>query len=203
MRDVLIEAGYKEGQPLPSLTDEQVIETSWRYIDAFERITGQTFDFGHGMPIRLRILRGLVSSAMLQYYGCVVPIGASKKDEEHWSKMKKAMDAEGIPYSEPFYASAHKETRRVLEFVEQMDRDSMQPLVYVTFAGRSNGLGPVVAGNTRYPVITCPPFSDTAAYSVDIHSSLRMPGNLPMATIVDPGNAVLFAKRILESQKIE
>ena len=30
-------------------------------------------------------------------------------------------------------------------------------VVFVAVAGRSNGLGPVLSGNTSYPVINCPP----------------------------------------------
>lgn len=48
------------------------------------------------------------------------------------------------------------------------------PTVFVAVAGRSNGLGPVLSGNTAYPVINCPPL--TADWGAqDIWSSLRMP----------------------------
>lgn len=48
------------------------------------------------------------------------------------------------------------------------------PTVFVAVAGRSNGLGPVMSGNTAYPVINCPPLTpDWGAQ--DIWSSLRMP----------------------------
>jgi len=198
VRDVLIKAGYREGMPLPELTDEQVVETAWRYISSYERLTGKKFDFSASeLPTaRKRIMNNLVRAG-LAYGGCVVPIGASGNDKEHWGKLEAALKEAGIPFTKPFYASAHKETRRVLDFVADMDSTSIEPLVYLTFAGRSNGLGPVVAGNTNYPVITCPVFSDIASYAVDIHSSLRMPSRLPLATIVDPGNAALFAKRVI------
>lgn len=48
------------------------------------------------------------------------------------------------------------------------------PTVFVAVAGRSNGLGPVMSGNTVYPVINCPPLTpDWGAQ--DVWSSLRMP----------------------------
>lgn len=48
------------------------------------------------------------------------------------------------------------------------------PTVFVAVAGRSNGLGPVMSGNTAYPVINCPPLTpDWGAQ--DVWSSLRMP----------------------------
>lgn len=48
------------------------------------------------------------------------------------------------------------------------------PTVFVAVAGRSNGLGPVMSGNTAYPVINCPPLTpDWGAQ--DVWSSLRLP----------------------------
>lgn len=198
LRDILLEAGYKEGSPMPELNDEQVIETSYRYIVAYEKLTGRQFDFAESeLPPKKRIMNNLVKAG-LAYGGCVIPIGASTSDKEHWEKIEKALKAIKVPYTKPLYASAHKETQKVLDYVADMDTRTIEPIVYLTFAGRSNGLGPVVAGNTKYPVITCPVFSDLSAYLVDIHSSLRMPGNLPLMTIIDPGNAALAAKRILD-----
>jgi len=49
-----------------------------------------------------------------------------------------------------------------------------RPTIFVAVAGRSNGLGPVVSGNTSFPVINCPPLSADWA-SQDIWSSLRLP----------------------------
>lgn len=49
-----------------------------------------------------------------------------------------------------------------------------RPTVIIAVAGRSNGLGPTIAGNTTLPVISCPPLSaDWGAQ--DIWSSLRLP----------------------------
>jgi phosphoribosylaminoimidazole-succinocarboxamide synthase len=198
VRDVLIEGGYKEGQKIPDLTDEQVIETSFRYIDSYEKLTGKKFDFNIGENPKKRIMNNL-KKAGLAYGGCVVPIGASDKDKDkaHWEKIEEALMGK-VPYTEPVYLSAHKQTQEVLDYVKKMDSTSIEPLVYITFAGRSNGLGPVVAGNSKYPVITCPVFSDKTDYMVNIHSSLQMPGKLPLATIIEPGNAALYAKRIID-----
>ncbi len=42
-----------------------------------------------------------------------------------------------------------------------------------------------------------PPFSDKADMLVNIHSTLQMPSNTPVLTVIDPGNCALAAKRIL------
>lgn len=52
------------------------------------------------------------------------------------------------------------------------------PVVFIAVAGRSNGLGPVVAGNTALPVINCPPVSKKEQ-THDVWSSLSVPsGNM-------------------------
>uniref|UniRef100_T1JDI9 Ig-like domain-containing protein n=1 Tax=Strigamia maritima TaxID=126957 RepID=T1JDI9_STRMM len=48
------------------------------------------------------------------------------------------------------------------------------PIVFIAVAGRSNGLGPVLCGNTQFPVINCPPI-DNSWGAHDIWSSLRLP----------------------------
>ncbi len=200
VRDVLIESGYQEGKPLPDLNDEQIMETAYRYIDSYEKLTGRKFDFSKNeLSPKKRIVNNLIKAG-LAYGSCVVPIGASEKDAEHWQKIEKSLIELKISFIKPLYASAHKQTRKVLDYIDEINK-SIEPVVFMTFAGRSNGLGPVVAGNTNFPVITCPVFSDISTYNVDIHSSLRMPGKLPLMTVIDPGNAALAAKRILDLTK--
>lgn len=46
--------------------------------------------------------------------------------------------------------------------------------MFVAVAGRSNGLGPVMSGNTAYPVVNCPPLSSDWG-AQDVWSSLRLP----------------------------
>jgi phosphoribosylcarboxyaminoimidazole (NCAIR) mutase len=69
-------------------------------------------------------------------------------------------------------------------------------IVYITIAGRSNALSGFVAANSEFPTLGCPPFSDKADMMVNIHSTLQMPSNTPVLTILDPGNCALAVKRI-------
>lgn len=55
--------------------------------------------------------------------------------------------------------SAHKATEETLRIMQEYE-DTHGALVFIAVAGRSNGLGPVLSGNTSYPVINCPPPSD-------------------------------------------
>lgn len=51
---------------------------------------------------------------------------------------------------------AHKGPDETLRIKAEYEGDGI-PTVFVAVAGRSNGLGPVLSGNTAYPVISCPP----------------------------------------------
>ena len=84
---------------------------------------------------------------------------------------------------------------KVLEILEQNKNE--QGLVYITIAGRSNALSGFVAANSTHPTLACPPFSDKSDMLVNIHSTLQMPSNTPVLTIIDPGNCALAVKRIL------
>jgi phosphoribosylaminoimidazole carboxylase PurE protein len=68
--------------------------------------------------------------------------------------------------------------------------------VYVTIAGRSNALSGLVDANVTAPVIACPPASD-AFGGADLYSSLRMPGGVAPAVVLEPEGAALLAAKIL------
>lgn len=67
--------------------------------------------------------------------------------------------------------------------------------VVIAFIGRSNGAGPTLSANTTVPVITVP--AGWKEFPDDVWSSLRMPSNVPVLTVLEPANAVLAALQIL------
>ncbi|PIO30381.1 hypothetical protein AB205_0222020 [Aquarana catesbeiana] len=104
--------------------------------------------------------------------GRVVVLMGSISDLVHCEKIKKSCANYGIP-CELRVTSAHKGPDETLRIKSEYEGDGI-PTVFVAVAGRSNGLGPVLSGNTAYPVINCPPL--TADWGAqDIWSSLRMP----------------------------
>ena len=121
-------------------------------------------------------------------------IMGSTSDEPHAKKITDKLDEYGITW-EQHAASAHKEPLKVLEILTA-NKDEKE-LVYITIAGRSNALSGFVAANCEFPTIGCPPFSDKADMLVNIHSTLQMPSNTPVLTVIDPGNCALAVKRIL------
>ena len=124
----------------------------------------------------------------------VVIIMGSISDEPHSLKITKKLDEYGIKW-EQHAASAHKEPRKVLKILDNNINE--KSLVYITIAGRSNALSGFVAANSTFPTLGCPPFSDKSDMLVNIHSTLQMPSNTPVLTVIDPGNCALAAKRIL------
>ena len=122
-----------------------------------------------------------------------VIIMGSTSDEPHAKKITDKLDEFNIPW-EQHAASAHKEPLKVLEILEA--HQSEKDLVYITIAGRSNALSGFVAANSEHPTLACPPFSDKADMLVNIQSTLQMPSNTPVRTVIDPGNCALAVKRI-------
>ena len=125
-----------------------------------------------------------------------VIIMGSTSDEHHAKKITDKLDNYGIQW-EQHAASAHKEPRKVLNILDSNKNE--KDLVYITIAGRSNALSGFVAANSEYPTLACPPFSDKTDMLVNIHSTLQMPSNTPVLTVLDPGNCALAVKRIFSA----
>ena len=117
----------------------------------------------------------------------------SISDEHHAKKITDKLDEYGISW-EQHAASAHKQPLKVLEILN--DNKDKENIVYITIAGRSNALSGFVAANSKFPTLGCPPFSDKSDMLVNIHSTLQMPSNTPVLTVIDPGNCALAVKRI-------
>ncbi|XP_019967491.2 bifunctional phosphoribosylaminoimidazole carboxylase/phosphoribosylaminoimidazole succinocarboxamide synthetase isoform X3 [Paralichthys olivaceus] len=128
-----------------------------------------------------------------QASGRVVVLMGSTSDLAHCEKIKKACSSYGI-ICILRVTSAHKGPDETLCIKAEYEGDGV-PTVFVAVAGRSNGLGPVMSGNTAYPVINCPPLTpDWGAQ--DVWSSLRMPSGLGCSTILSPESAAQFAAQI-------
>lgn len=126
----------------------------------------------------------------------LVPIlMGSKVDEPHARKIADIIESYGVK-TELYVASAHKVPELVIDIVNDFNK-SDEDIVYVTMAGRSNGLSGVVAACSIHPVIACPPFSDKADYLANIHSTIMYPSDTPSMCVVDPQNAAMAALRIL------
>ena len=122
-----------------------------------------------------------------------VIIMGSTSDEPHAKKITDKLDDYNILW-EQHAASAHKQPLKVLEILQA--NEEAKDIIYITIAGRSNALSGFVAANSTFPTLGCPPFSDKSDMLVNIHSTLQMPSNTPVLTVLDPGNCALAVKRI-------
>ncbi len=128
----------------------------------------------------------------------VIIISGSESDKDFVEKIQAKLDEVNLPH-EWEACSAHKETKRLVELLEKYEA-SEDKLVYVTVAGRSNALSGVVACNTKQPVLAVPPHKDKVDFMVNINSTLQMPSNTPVLTVLDPGNAAQAIERIFAAQ---
>lgn len=126
----------------------------------------------------------------------VVFILGSEIDRDFAGVIKGKLDELSVA-SEINVASAHKSPAKVLNILDKYSKENK--IVFITIAGRSNALSGFCAGNSNHPVIACPPFNDKVDMMVNIHSTLQMPSNVPVMTVLDPKNAALAAYRILNS----
>lgn len=124
----------------------------------------------------------------------VVILMGSASDREHCEKIATHCKALGLN-TELRVTSAHKGTQTTLHIVSEYE-SVLSKLVFITVAGRSNGLGPVLSGNTNYPVINCPPVKPDNV-SQDVWSSLNLPSGLGCATVLYPEAAALHAAQIV------
>ena len=125
----------------------------------------------------------------------LVPIlMGSRSDMSHAEAIARSLEGFGIA-AELRIGSAHKTPAHVLDILRQYEADP-RPKVYITIAGRSNALSGFVDAQVSAPVIACPPPSSSFA-GADIYSSLRMPGGVAPAVVLEPSGAALLAAKIL------
>lgn len=124
----------------------------------------------------------------------VIFLLGSETDKEFAEKIIFELDQWGIPHV-LHVASAHKVPEKVLELIAQYDALN-EEVVYVTIAGRSNGLSGVTAANSLRPVIACPPFKDKEDMIINLNSTLMMPSDTPVLTVLDPKNVAAACARI-------
>jgi len=125
----------------------------------------------------------------------VVFILGSESDKEFATKIQSELDMWGVEHV-LHVASAHKVPEKVFELVKGYN-EGEEKIVYITIAGRSNGLSGVTAANAVHPVIACPPFKDKDDMIINMNSTLQMPSDTPVLTVIDPKNAAAAAVRML------
>ena len=188
------ECGFLGDGAIPELPDDVVVELASRYIAMYERITGNTFE-PDLYPVKQRLVHNMKRAGYISGSMAII-LMASKADAEHVEKIVAHLKDLGIP-SQVRVASAHKTPESLLEILSLYER-SVEPLVFITCAGRSDALSGMVSSNTKFPVISCPPNYNPT----DIFSSLRAPSYACNMVVISPENAAIAAAKILGASSI-
>jgi phosphoribosylaminoimidazole carboxylase/phosphoribosylaminoimidazole-succinocarboxamide synthase len=93
--------------------------------------------------------------------------------------------------------SVHKEPMAAASILQRMAQEIPDSVV-IAYIGRSNGAGPALSAMSTIPVITVP--ASFREFPDDVWSSLRVPSDVPVMTVLDPANAILAALQILSAR---
>ena len=91
--------------------------------------------------------------------------------------------------------SGHKSPVAALNKLEEILASYPEGGVVIAVVGMSNGLGPILAARTSWPIIAVPATCGTKPH--DVWSSLEVPSNVPLLTSLSVKNAVLSGLNVL------
>ena len=191
--DMKIEFGIdKEGKLMVA---DVIDNDSWRLKDAlWEELSKEAFRQGEELD-EVERKYGLVASLTKKFR---IPKQAlvlwRGSDSDPLPELGLFKNTTGVVI-ENVVLSGHKSTRQCLDALEKILGKYPDGGVILAKAGRSNGLGPIVAARTSWPVIAVPATIDS--FPEDIWSSIRMPSKVPLATAWPESNAMLLAAEIL------
>lgn len=189
----------RNGEYPTALPEDVVRETSRRYVEIYERITGAKLEISSEDP-RARLTRNLSAAGLIQD-GFVAIVMGSRADLDHAEKMKSIIEPYGI-HVDLRVCSAHKNGEDLAPLVAEYNH-AIEPGAIIAVAGLSNGLGGALAANAALPVISCPPFKDGTDMLLNLNSSLMMPSQVPAMTVVRPKEAALAALRALNLPRLK
>lgn len=198
VRQWLLQNKVKDRYP-NTLPDDIVQETSRRYLEIYEMVTGKPLEVNKGEHIKTRICRNLVKEGLIKD-GYIAIVMGSPSDLEHCEKIRSYLEQYGIMI-EFRVVSAHKNGEEIIQLAGEYNT-SIEPGAVIAVAGMSNGLGGALSANLNLPVFNCPPFKDLADIVANVNSSLLMPSKAPAATIIHPGNAAHAALRSLNLPRL-
>ncbi len=191
---------HKAGDQYPNTLPEDVVhETSRRYHEIYEMVTGKRLDVREHDSINTRICQNLVKEGLMRD-GYIAIIMGSPSDLEHCQKIQNYIKKYNIA-TDLRVISAHKNGEEILRLAQEYNF-SIEPGAVIAVAGRSNGLGGALAANFNLPVFSCPPCKDHLDLLTNVNSSLMMPSQTPAATVVHPDNAAYAALRSLNLQRL-
>ena len=191
--------GAQDGGRIPSrLPEEILVETSRRYLNLYEMVTGDPLP-GLETHVKSRVYRDLLEAGYIKD-GYVAIVMGSSRDMEHARRIAESLEQYDVVV-DMRVASAHKNGEDVVRIADEYNA-CVEPGAVIAVAGLSNGLGGALAANLAIPVFNCPPFADGTDMELNINSSLMLPSQTPASTIVRPENAAAAALRALNLHRL-
>lgn len=192
--DIKIEFGITTTADLDRLVVADVIDNdSWRLRDAeWQELSKESFRQGEALD-EVERKYGIVTSLVEQFR---IP----KQILVFWKGSDSDKDSSPnlqIPHIDTMEVilSGHKSPRLSINLLNNLIGDYPDGGVIMAKVGRSQGLGPMLAARTNWPVVAIPATIDESPE--DIWSSIRMPSNVPLLTAWPEENAMLAAQNIL------
>jgi phosphoribosylaminoimidazole-succinocarboxamide synthase len=192
VRDALLDMGFNPAKDLkaPRLTEDQVVECAYRYINICEKITGEEFVFPNiNVPIRERVLRNLKDNGIIKG-ACAFIFAGSDSDAPHIEKLQNELTKLGVP-NRVRICSAHKQPAQLQAALEQMN-DSMEPCCIIACAGGTDALSGTASFHSVFPVVSCPPDGMN-------QTCLTNPPGSSNSFIKSPGNCARHVAQIFSS----
>lgn len=197
--DLKIEFGFSQDKSL--LVADVIDNDSWRLkTKDWEELSKETFRQGEELgevEEKYRIVASLAEQLVRIPKQALVLWKGSKGDVFQFLASLFDPLSFGIDRIE-ITLSGHKQPRKCLDKLEEIMGEYPDGGVIVVNVGRSNGLGPMLAARTSWPVIVIPATMESNPQ--DVWSSVRMPSNVPLVTAWPEGNAVLAAFNVLASR---
>jgi len=170
---------------------------SWRLLNKlWEDFSKQAFRDGESLDKverKYAIVADLIQRFRIPEQVLVVWRGSAK---DQWILPSEYLDdVPGIDLTQ-ITLSGHKETKKCLEMLDQIQTQYPTGVILATI-GMSNGLGPILAAHTTWPVIGVPTTAD--GFHEDVWSNLRLPSQTPMLVCLER-NGVRAALNILAQQ---
>lgn len=170
---------------------------SWRVLDGDEHIDKQLYRDGGNLSVvtaRYQLVAELAGSFGLPRQQIILWRASKSDDLGPFEEAFASYGVSGACGVKVVTCSLHKEPIRACEEIWELIQ-KVPDSVVIVYCGRSNGAGPTVSAQCSVPVITVP--ATWREFPEDVWSSLRTPSETPVATILEPKNAVLLALQIL------
>jgi phosphoribosylaminoimidazole-succinocarboxamide synthase len=189
VRDALLDMGFDPSKhtEAPRLTEDQVVETTYRYVSIYERITGQRFKFPElTVEPQRRVVLNLQQKGLITGATAVI-MADSDSDLPHLEKLKAELSKFKVP-AHIRICSAQKQPTRLESIIKQYNK-SVEPLILVCCAGGTDALSATASYLSSFPVLSCPP---EAQKDVVNNTCLTNPPGSSNAYIMKPSNVAKF-----------